>query len=727
MIPCLENENLDISNDNGLMHTQSNRTRQLPSILKILGASSMKSKRDRIESKAEHGSSSTVWCPQLLAAEVQSATKVSTDHQQGDRTAMLSNTRVSPPPATRVLVIDDGGSHAEQIKTLFANSRGQYKVDWAFDLADTVQSVHENEHDVCLLAIADRSPVSDCITEERVDFPVILLTDRRTRPEVYELAAMNRFKYLSFDGVQTSDLEHAMKRSIHKPLHELTNDQQSVALDAAKDGIAIVGSGGVVTFANQALANMYGFFSPSDLLNTDIRSLFADEYTDAIGYAAMEAAKIEGNWQGEAKGVRQDGSVFHKEVTVQATNDNGFVFIERDATATHDLRAQLYHAQKIEGIGQLAGGIVHDFNNLLSAVMGYSQLGLVNTDEDSPIRDYFEEIEKAAERAALLTRRLLTFSSKTIAEPKVVDLNKLITDINNMLSRLISENIEFSTELGSDMKHVEVDAGQMEQVLVNLVVNARDAMPRGGRLKLRTDHVTIEHQTNGTIAGLEPGKYVVLAVEDNGTGMTDEVQDRLFEPFFSTKGEGKGTGLGLSICEGIVSQFGGTISVDSVLGHGSTFKIYLPFVLPPGQSAPSAKQQSLNIHMGNETILVVEDESAVRRVLTQVLEQQGHTVLQASNGKEALKIAREFGCDEIDLLVTDMVMPVMGGRALATEFKDICPSAKILYTSGYTDDELLRSGELDSDSAFMRKPFDLNTLSRLVHELLNEHSPSRVA
>jgi PAS domain S-box-containing protein len=639
---------------------------------------------------------------------------------------MLSNTRVSPP-ATRVLVVDDGGTHAEQIKTLFANSRGQYRVNWAFDLADTVQSVYDNEHDVCLLAIADRSPVSDCITEERVDFPVILLTDRQTRPEVYELAAMNRFKYLSFDGVQTSDLEHAMKRSIHKPLHELTNDQQSVALEAAKDGIAIVGSTGVVTFANQALANMYGFFSPSDLLNTDIRSLFADEYTDAVGYAAMEAARVEGNWQGEAKGVRQDGSIFHKEVTVQATNDNGYVFIERDATTTHDLRAQLYHAQKIEGIGQLAGGIVHDFNNLLSAVMGYSQLGLVNVDDDNPLRDYFEEIEKAAERAALLTRRLLTFSSKTIADPEVVDLNKLITGINDMLGRLISEDIEFSTELDSDMKYVEVDSGQMEQVLVNLVVNARDAMPGGGALKLKTENITIGYENQGLDTKLEPGDYVVLSIHDTGTGISDEVLDRLFEPFFTTKDEDKGSGLGLSICSGIVSQFGGVINVDSVLGQGSTFNVYLPSASAPRDPKPTVIAQSLNVQMGNATILVVEDESAVRRVLTQVLEQQGHTVIQASNGAEALKIARELGSDEIGLLVTDMVMPVMGGRALATEFKELYPSAKILYTSGYTDDELLRSGELDSDSAFMRKPFDLTTLSQLVYKLLSERSPSRVA
>ena len=250
---------------------------------------------------------------------------------------MLGNT-IAAPPSTRVLVVDDGGSHVDQIKSLFANSRGRYKVSWAFDLADTVQSTYGNEHDVCLLAIADRTPVSDRVTEEHVDFPVILLTDRRTRPEVYEMAARNRLKYLSFDGVRTADLEFAMKRSIHKPLQDLTNDQQSVALDAALDSIAIVDRTGVIIFSNQALADMYGFFNPSDVLNTDIRLLFADEYVNAVGYAAMEAARAEGNWQGEAKGLRQNGSTFHKEVTVQAMDDGGFVFVERDATTTANVR-----------------------------------------------------------------------------------------------------------------------------------------------------------------------------------------------------------------------------------------------------------------------------------------------------------------------------------------------------------------------------------------------------
>ncbi|MCH7801352.1 MAG: PAS domain S-box protein, partial [Chloroflexi bacterium] len=529
---------------------------------------------------------------------------------------MLSRT-IAAAPSTRVLVVDDGGNHVDQIKTLFAGSRGRYSVNWAFDLADTVQSTGDNEHDVCLLAIVDRTPMSDCITEERVDFPVILLTDQRTHPDVYEMAAKNRLKYLSFDGVQIADLEFAMKRSIHRPLQELTNNQQSVALNASKDGIAIVDRAGVIAFANQALADMYGFSSPTDVLNTDIRLHFADEYSNAVGYAAMEAARAEGSWQGEAIGLRLDGSTFHKEVTVQAMDDGGFVFVERDTTTTRELRAQLFQSQKIGGIGQFAGGIVHDFNNLLCAVMGYSQLGLVNINDDNPMRGYFKEIEKAAERAALLTQQLLTFSSKAVVEPEVVDLNVLITDIKDMLSRLISENIELSTDLESQIDQVKVDPGQIEQVLVNLTVNARDAMPDGGRLAIRTENVVIERGDEGSNTGLEPGNYVVLTVEDDGTGMSDEALDRLFEPFFTTKDENSGTGLGLSICSGIVAQFGGTMNVDSVLGQGSTFKVYLPSVAVPVEPTPSRKEKTSEIQPGHETVLVVEDEGAVRRLLAQ--------------------------------------------------------------------------------------------------------------
>ncbi|MCH8309035.1 MAG: response regulator, partial [Chloroflexi bacterium] len=606
---------------------------------------------------------------------------------------MLSRT-IAAAPSTRVLVVDDGGNHVDQIKTLFAGSRGRYSVNWAFDLADTVQSTGDNEHDVCLLAIVDRTPMSDCITEERVDFPVILLTDQRTHPDVYEMAAKNRLKYLSFDGVQIADLEFAMKRSIHRPLQELTNNQQSVALNASKDGIAIVDRAGVIAFANQALADMYGFSSPTDVLNTDIRLHFADEYSNAVGYAAMEAARAEGSWQGEAIGLRLDGSTFHKEVTVQAMDDGGFVFVERDTTTTRELRAQLFQSQKIGGIGQFAGGIVHDFNNLLCAVMGYSQLGLVNINDDNPMRGYFKEIEKAAERAALLTQQLLTFSSKAVVEPEVVDLNVLITDIKDMLSRLISENIELSTDLESQIDQVKVDPGQIEQVLVNLTVNARDAMPDGGRLAIRTENAVIERGDEGSNTGLEPGNYVVLTVEDDGTGMSDEALDRLFEPFFTTKDENSGTGLGLSICSGIVAQFGGTMNVDSVLGQGSTFKVYLPSIAAVVEPLPFRKEEASEIQQGHETVLVVEDENSVRKVLSLGLRQNGYTVIEASNGKDALKIANELHEGEIDLLITDIVMPVLGGLALANEFRGIHPSAKILYTSGHPRGEPARSAQL---------------------------------
>jgi CheY-like chemotaxis protein len=291
---------------------------------------------------------------------------------------------------------------------------------------------------------------------------------------------------------------------------------------------------------------------------------------------------------------------------------------------------------------------------------------------------------------------------------------------------LISEDIELSTWLEPELSHVEVDPGQIEQVLVNLVVNARDAMPNGGQLAIKTENVEIGRDRPGQNTGMNPGRYALLTVKDNGTGISDEVMARLFEPFFTTKSEETGTGLGLSICSGIVAEFGGAIQVDSNPGEGATFRVYLPSAAVKSAPITPVVQALPDIQSSTRTVLVAEDENAVRRMLASVLQQRGYTVMQAPNGQEALKIANQLRDGEIDLLLTDMIMPVMGGRALANEFKELHPSAKVLYTSGYTSDDIMLSDDLGADSAFMRKPFDLTTVSQQVHDLLKA-TPLRAA
>lgn len=394
---------------------------------------------------------------------------------------------------------------------------------------------------------------------------------------------------------------------------------------------------------------------------------------------------------------------------------NGYQRMQRVAA----LQAQVQQAQKMEAIGLLAGGIAHDFNNLLTTVLGYSELLLEQLQEGSSLRPDVEEIKKAGERAALLTRQLLAFSRKQILQAAVLDLNSVVRNMEAMLRQLIREDVEIVVVADPALRRVKADATQIEQVILNLAVNARDAMPQGGRLTMETANVELDKAGAQLEAGMQPGRYVALTVRDTGLGMNAEVRARVFEPFFTTKPKDKGTGLGLSMAHGIVTQSGGSIRVDSEPGRGAMFAIYLPAVDEEGRVvAVEAAERVAGLTRGSETVLVVEDEAPVRALAREVLRRNGYTVFEANGGQEALSLSQSCP-GPIHLLLTDLVMPGMSGRILAERLGSLRPAMKVLYMSGYTDDAILQRAVGQTDVAFLPKPFTADILVRKVREVLD--------
>jgi signal transduction histidine kinase/CheY-like chemotaxis protein len=391
------------------------------------------------------------------------------------------------------------------------------------------------------------------------------------------------------------------------------------------------------------------------------------------------------------------------------------IFAE-DITERRELEAQFRQAQKMEAVGRLAGGVAHDFNNLLMVISGYTEVLLEQANASDSHYQGVLSIQQAADRATTLTRQLLAFSRKQLLELKVVDVNSIVEDMERLLRPLIGEDIELTTKLGSDGGHTRADAGQLEQVLMNLVVNAKDAMPDGGKITIQTSDVTVDELDRREHTFLEAGRYVLLSVTDTGYGMDEETKSRIFEPFFTTKDKGKGTGLGLSTVYGIVKQSGGYIVTQSEPGKGTSFRIYLPRVEEPGEHT-EANRHSVQSVGGSETVLLVEDEESVRELVRHTLVTKGYRVLEADHGEAGLEVAANHS-GPIDILITDVVMPGMGGRALAQQMLRTYPVMKVLFLSGYTEDAVIQ-GVLDPGTAFLQKPFTLQALSRKVRDVLS--------
>jgi signal transduction histidine kinase/CheY-like chemotaxis protein len=380
------------------------------------------------------------------------------------------------------------------------------------------------------------------------------------------------------------------------------------------------------------------------------------------------------------------------------------------------LEGQLLQAQKMEAIGHLAGGVAHDFNNLLTVITGYSELINARLQPENPVRELVAEIARAGTRAAALTRQILAFSRCKDPDPKVIDLNAVVGELEKMLRRLIGEDVALVTRPSLGPARVRIDPGQAEQVLMNLVVNARDAMPRGGTLAIETAEVDLDEVATAAHPGTRPGPHVRLTVSDTGIGMDEGTKARLFEPFFTTKGPGRGTGLGLATVQGIVTRYGGRITVESEPGRGTTFRVYLPRAADGGSAA---KPQPIpQRHAGTETVLLAEDDAAVRAFTRHVLRLHGYTVLEAAHGREALATARDYP-DPIHLLVADVVMPELGGGPLAAQLAGARPGLKVLYLSGYTEDAVSRHGVAPAEGGFLHKPFTPAALARKVREVLD--------
>lgn len=478
---------------------------------------------------------------------------------------------------------------------------------------------------------------------------------------------------------------------------------------------------GNYTSINEAGERITGY-TREEAVNMNITQTVAPEFVDKA--REMIAAKLRGEESTayELEILAKDRSRICVEVNTKLISHDGKPVgvqgIARDITARKLLEEQLRQSQKLESVGRLAGGIAHDFNNMLTAINGYSDLTLRQLPEDHRLRRNIEEIKKAGERSAQLTNQLLAFSRRQMLQPEVVDLNEILTDTTQILRRVIGEDVELITDLQRGIGAVKVDRGQITQIIMNLAVNARDSMPGGGKVTIATRNVFITPEQTRSFPGLLPGAYVEMTVSDTGTGIQGDDLEHIFEPFFTTKEVGKGTGLGLSTVYGIVKQSGGSVRVSTVVGTGTTFEVYLPRVVVDDSAAVSGVIEDNKFPFGPETILLVEDEEVVRSLLHETLEACGYDVIVAADGNAAIAVC-ENSPKPIDLLITDVVMPQMGGRELAEKLGKLMPSLPVLFISGYMDDALVRESVLDSDVNFIQKPFTLETISKRVRALLD--------
>ncbi|HLY61388.1 MAG TPA: PAS domain S-box protein [Terriglobia bacterium] len=475
---------------------------------------------------------------------------------------------------------------------------------------------------------------------------------------------------------------------------------------------------GRVLECNQSFARIYGYDSIEEVLPLNVRDFYyEDSGRDEFLNRLMKEKVVVGY---EYRARRKDGKsawvLISSSLIEEEKQGTTILSTVLDITRWRELGEQLRQAQKMDAVGRLAGGVAHDFNNMLQIINGYSELLLDELPAQDPSRDLVKEIKNSVDRSASLTRQLLAFSRQQVMTPEIVDLNKVIINSNKMVRRLIGEHIELISVEGVDLSRVRVDSGRIDQVILNLAVNARDAMPDGGRLTVETANVQVDEDFARGHIPMTPGPYVMLKVSDTGCGMDADTKIRIFEPFFTTKEKGKGTGLGLATVYGIIKQSGGYVWVESELGQGTAFTIYFP----PSENAIQIKEATIEAEIlgGSETVLIVEDEKDIRWLMRKAVEAKGYTVLEAHDGTEALHVAEQHP-GAIHLLLTDMVMPGISGRALADQLADRRPELKVLYMSGYTGDSLNRQDALELGAAFLQKPFAPDSLARKVREVLD--------
>ncbi len=631
----------------------------------------------------------------------------------------------------RILIVEDSPPDAELMAA--AVRRGGYEVE--YEVADTPERFRERlasvEYHVILadynLSSWTALDALGILRQSGKDIPLIVTTG-----SLGDEAAVECIKEGAEDFVlkdRPARLPLAIRRALEeKRLREQGRRAEEAlvklrqAVGASGEVIFMTDPEGTITFINPEFTRLYGYTEGEVVGKVTPRILKSgtmqpQEYDDF--WRTIVAKRV-------VKGEFVNKTKAGKLVTLESStnpildeqgNITGFLAIQRDVTARKQLEAQLRQAQKMEAIGRLAGGVAHDFNNLLTIITGYGQLLLETLPEESPLRAQVTEVLKASERATSLTRQLLAFGRRQVLAPRVLDLNEVIADTEKMLRRLIGEDIELVAIPARRLGHVKADPGQLEQVILNLAVNARDAMPEGGRLTIETSNVILDEAYADQHVSVQPGPYVMLAVSDTGHGMDSDTQAHLFEPFFTTKEKGKGTGLGLATVYGIVKQSGGYIWVYSEPGQGTTFKIYLPKVQETVEATPALPAERTATG-GSETILLVEDDSSVRSLVHGVLGSRGYKLLVARNAEEALILCEQHK-GPIHLLLTDVVMPGMSGRDLADRLNPFHREMTVLYMSGYTDNAIVHHGVLDADVRFLQKPFSPLTLANKVRAILD--------
>ena len=503
------------------------------------------------------------------------------------------------------------------------------------------------------------------------------------------------------------------------------NERLIRALAEVGEAVFLTDADGAIQHANPAFERMTGY-AAEEVIGENPRILKSGKQ-DLAFYEALWGTIASGKtWKGRMVNKRKDGTLYTEEATISPVRDaagkiTNYVAVKRDITERLQLEAQLHHAAKMQSIGVLAGGVAHDFNNLLTTILGCAELALAELGKEEPLYEDITEIKKAGERAARLTSQLLAFSRKEIREPELLDLNGTLEEMEKMLRRLIREDIELVVIPEPGLWQVYLDPSQMDQIIMNLVVNARDAMPDGGTLTLETANVALDRvyfQNHGI--DNDPGPYVMLAVTDTGIGMDQDVQTKMFDPFFTTKDQGTGTGLGLATLYGIIKQNKGYIWSYSEPGEGTTMKVYLPKakeILETGDRE-EAHEGGLT---GAETVLVAEDNDPVRDVTLKILDQFGYRTLEARDGEEAVRVSRDFE-GEIHLLLTDVIMPGMSGKELSERLRSTRPDMKVLYMSGYTENIIMQKGLLPEDIHYIQKPFSFKALARKVRETIQKQS-----
>ncbi len=500
-----------------------------------------------------------------------------------------------------------------------------------------------------------------------------------------------------------------------RAMEDLRLKDQAIA--TSLNAIVIADPAGTIQYANPAFARLWGFDAAEQVIGRPA--------SDLIGAATVQeivrTLLTTGMWQGELEARRIDGSALDLLVSANVVRDHDGTIMRlmasiADITDARRLQVQLTQSQKMQSVGRLAGGVAHDFNNLLTVMKGYVELARHDVPAGSSLSDDLEAVNRAVDSAAGLTQQLLTFSRKQIIHPRVLDLNESVTRMHSMLGRVLGEDVELRLVTAPDLGLVRFDPNQSEQILVNLAVNARDAMPDGGRLTIETANVVLDADYARTHPDAAPGSYVMLAVSDTGTGMSAEVQSHLFEPFFTTKAAGRGTGLGLAMVYGAVTQNGGRIEVYSEVGHGTTFRIYLPRVSEAATPVEAPERSPLP--RGGETVVVVEDDDAIRALTVRLLSGLGYRTFAYRSGAEALRAMDDLG-DEVDLVVTDVIMPEMKGSELAVRLRRAWPGLRILFASGYSEDVIAHHGVLDPGVDFLQKPYSIEGLARRVRQALD--------